>query len=51
MKTTVDSDLTIDASEEAKICFTCDKKRCTPVSCKKLKQLKEEEAKNRAKKS
>lgn len=47
MKTTVDTDLLIDATEEAKICFTCDKKRCTPVHCKRLntrlKELKEAE--------
>jgi hypothetical protein len=37
MKTTVDIDLKLDATEEAKICLTCDKKRCCPDKCKRLK--------------
>lgn len=37
MKTSVSIDLTIDASEEAKICLNCDKKKCFPSKCKRLK--------------
>jgi hypothetical protein len=33
MKTTVDSDLMIEASDEAKVCLTCKKKKCTPTIC------------------
>lgn len=42
MKTTVDIDLTIDASAEAKICLTCTKKKCTPNFCKRLAAKLEE---------
>ena len=38
MKTTVDIDLTLDVTEEAKICFTCNKKKCSPNHCKRYKQ-------------
>ena len=38
MNTTIDTDLAIDASEEAKICLNCDKKRCCPDKCKRLRQ-------------
>ena len=42
MKTSVDTDLTIEPSEEAKICLTCTRKRCTLTDCSRLKQMKEE---------
>ena len=42
MKTSVDTDLTIEPSEEAKICLTCDKRKCTPNGCRRLKQKKKE---------
>ena len=38
MKTTVDTDLTIEASEEAKICLNCEKKKCNSAKCKRIKQ-------------
>lgn len=38
----VDIDLTIDASEEAKICLTCTKKKCTPNYCDRLEQKTKE---------
>ena len=45
MKKTVDIDLVIDPSEEAKICVNCKKVKCSPTQClryseekKKLKQ-------------
>lgn len=38
MKTTIDTDLAIDASKEAKICLNCDKKKCFPDNCKRFKQ-------------
>ena len=41
MKTTVDSDLMLDATEEAKICLYCDKKQCKP-NCERLKKKKAE---------
>ena len=40
MKTTVDTDLELVPSEEAKICMTCPKKKCTPNTCERLKPLK-----------
>lgn len=42
MKTTVDSDLMIDASEEAKICLNCEKEKCNSTVCKIFKQKKKE---------
>jgi hypothetical protein len=50
MKTTFEMDLTLCASEEAKICLTCKKKKCTPVDCTILKQ-KKKELKQRKKKN
>lgn len=45
MSERIDLDLVIDASEEAKICLNCGKKKCTPAHCKrlndKLKELKQ----------
>ena len=41
MKTTIATDLTVCASEEAKICLNCTKRKCTPVECKELKLYKE----------
>lgn len=49
MKTTVSIDLTIDASEEAKICLNCERKKCTPDHCRRLEQ-KMKEMKQREKK-
>ena len=40
MKTTVSIDLELVPSEEAKICFTCPKKTCTPWNCRRLARLK-----------
>jgi hypothetical protein len=47
MKTTVDTDLELVPSEEAKICMTCPKKKCTPVTCNRLKTLKRKECKKK----
>lgn len=48
MKTTVDTDLIIEASEEAKICLNCGKPKCTPANCERLKtKTKELKAKRR----
>ena len=41
MKTTVNINLTITASEEAKICLTCDKPKCSPDRCERFKLSKE----------
>ena len=38
MKTTIDTDLAIDASDEAKICLNCEKERCFSSNCKKYKE-------------
>lgn len=40
MKTTVDSDLSFEASEEAKICLTCKKQKCVPWNCDRFKTMK-----------
>ena len=38
----VDIDLTLDATEEAQICLNCNKTKCRPTNCKRLKErLKE----------
>lgn len=42
MKTSVSLDLTVCASEEAKICLTCNRKRCTPNGCSRLREMKKE---------
>lgn len=42
MKTAVDIDLTVEPSEEAKICLNCDKRKCTPNHCKRLEKKKKE---------
>ena len=34
-------DSTIDASEEAKICLSCNKPRCTPDNCLRYKEMKD----------
>ena len=34
---TVDIDLTLDVTEEAKICLNCDKKKCFPSHCKRFR--------------
>lgn len=36
----VSIDLTIDASEEAKICLSCERPRCTPDNCLRYKEMK-----------
>ena len=41
MKTTVDIDITVSASEEAKICLNCDKPKCLPYDCQRYKQAME----------
>ena len=43
MKTSVDTDLELVPSEEAKICMTCPKKKCTPVNCNRLNKLTRKE--------
>lgn len=40
--TAIDIDLTLNASEEAKICLNCKKSKCTPVNCQRFKQRKKE---------
>lgn len=47
MNYAVDTDLTLVPSEEAKICFSCPKKKCTPVSCNRIKPLKTPKRKER----
>lgn len=49
MKPTVSIDLELVPSEEAKICMTCPKKKCTPGKCERLETLKRKERKNNEK--
>ena len=46
MKTSVSIDLTIDASDEAKICLNCTKKQCRPTNCRRIKRFLRKEHKN-----
>ena len=34
-------DLSIDASEEAKICLNCERPKCSPNKCIRYKQMKD----------
>lgn len=38
MKTTIDTDIGIEPSEEALICLTCESKRCTPDNCERYRE-------------
>jgi hypothetical protein len=40
MKTTIDTDLVIAPGEEAKICLTCEKKKCTPECSRYKREVK-----------
>lgn len=40
MKTTIDTDLMIEPGEEAKICLTCEKKKCTPECSRYKREVK-----------
>lgn len=47
MKTTVEIDLMVEASEEAKVCLNCDRKNCMPNCARILTKLKELKRKNK----
>lgn len=42
MKFEIDSDFVITPSEEAKICLNCDKPKCNPSICERVRDKKRE---------
>lgn len=40
MKTTVDTDLILDATDEAKICLSCNRKKCSPNCSRYRREMK-----------
>lgn len=43
MNKSISIDFVLRPSEEVKICFSCPKKKCTPVNCNRLKAFKRKE--------